>query len=881
MPYVVVDNFSGGLDSRRHVLNSKTGTLSVLKNAHITRGGEIEKRKAFVQLTDLGDIGIQTFGLEATAEGIYVFGDAPENEIIVSLPDGFIYQRLQHPDNPGGFFNLTGIVFSTVYGGKPFVIARFGAGSFGDPVDDHRIAYYDGVAIKDFYEGYTFNYEGINQIVSRLATYFTGKYTAAPDPFAVDQLLITGPAGKAFTASASFTASPEEPITVTTTVTTVQAHKEAVPETLSKGSLSITGGAISAAQIYQTGRNLDAAALPGIRSIRVAASSPTSNDGIDLIGWGGSTGLRFDTAAPPYTTGSNCGSLYYNIAKAINDNTTSGLAHGYSAVSYRRAQNSGNDTNDLIIYAPASQGSTANGVLLQIEFDANPSGVGTLSEFINTATIATSPYNGTKFIATYGTFSGGSFNRINSVKVDGVEVLGSPVSWDNSHGATAASVAAQINSFTSSVEYNATVTDGSKVVLSGVAGTGKTPNGRVISVETEGNIVVSGVTSFSGGIDGIAAVPQITRVAYTALDTVPPFSKFSVTIIDPDNPTVPLIYGASRVAGTNPSFSATYKAKEYLASGSTLYFSAINDATKWDIYDTGSGFIDMSNNFGGREDLTGVGVYQNNLAVFSRRNVQLWSMDADPAQNTQVQVLANTGAIAPDSVVSVGSIDLLYLADNGVRSVRSRENTDTAYASDIGSPVDSIIIEHMAATGDLKFNAKAVIEPIDGRYWLAIGNKIFVLSYFSGSNISAWSVYEPGFTVTEMVAREDKVYVRDTDNKVYVFGGTDGSVYDSCEVVIELPYLDANKPATYKEAKGVDMTCNGEWEVYLGFDHTNPTARDIVATVTQSTFALGKIPATGAGTHFGPRFVHQAAGPALLANFIVHYDEMHSKHDAG
>jgi hypothetical protein len=51
--------------------------------------------------------------------------------------------------------------------------------------------------------------------------------------------------------------------------------------------------------------------------------------------------------------------------------------------------------------------------------------------------------------------------------------------------------------------------------------------------------------------------------------------------------------------------------------------------------------------------------------------------------------------------------------------------------------------------------------------------------------------------------------------------------------------------------------------------------------VTQSTFALGKIPATGAGTHFGPRFVHQSVGPALLANFIVHYDEMHSKHDAG
>lgn len=874
MPYVVVDNFSGGLDGRRHVLNSKTGTLSVLKNAHITRGGEIEKRKAFVEAANLGSLSAQTFGLEATADGLYVFGSDPAP---VTMPTGFIYQRLQHPEHPADTY-MTKVVFSTVYGGKPFVIAEFQ----GISIPANRIAFYDGVAIKDFHEGYAFKQEILSQFLLKFEAYITGKYTATTDYTSNLDLLITGPAGKSFTASASV------PAGVTAEVTIQQAHKVAIPEVLSKGSFSITGGAISAARIYQTGRNLDAASLPGIRSIRVGASSVTATDGIDLIGWGGATGLKYDTYPPPYTTGSNCGSLYYNIAKAINDNTTAGLAHGYSAVSYRRAQNSGNDTNDLIIYAPASQGSTANGMILQIEFDADPAGVGNLSEFINTATIATSPYSGNPLhIATYGSFFGGTFNRINSVKVDGVEVLGSPVSWETSHGATAAAVATQINSFISGVEYDASVTDGSKVVLTGIAGTGKTPNGRFISVDTEGNVVVSGITSFSGGVNEIAATPQVTRIRYEPEPAVlDQGDKLSVTIIDPDNPTVPIIYGASRVAGTSPSFSVTYKAKEYLANASTLYFSAVNDATKWDIYDTGSGFIDMSNNFGGREDLTGAGVYQDKLAVFSRRNVQLWFLDADPAQNQQLQILPNTGTIAPDSVVSVGSIDLMYLADNGVRSLRARESTDTAYANDIGSAVDSIIIDHMAAIGDLKYNAKASIEPVDGRYWLAIGNKIFVLSYFPGGNISAWSQYEPGFTVSEMVAREDKIYVRGQvaaagDDKVYVYGGTAGSTYDNCEVVVELPYLDGNKPATYKEAKGVDVTCNGEWKIYLGFDHTNPTARDLVATVTQSTFALGKIPATGAGTHFGPRFVHQAAGPALLANFIVHFDEMHSKHDAG
>lgn len=912
MPYVVVDNFSGGLDSRRHVLNSKTGTMSVLKNAHITRGGEIEKRKAFSLAadfsSDLGGFGgfappgaVNTFGLEATSEGLYVFGyeEMPNypGQSVVDFPWGSVlvkYQRLEYPAFPDSTYPypntayINQIVYSTVYGGKPFVIAEFGFGGYANP-NFHRIPFYDGSPVKDWYQGIYFGEEqamvgnGVPLLPSLVSYFPVSGYTASLVDlgglaYAVD---VTGPPGKSFvlTVGGDFYPNPE--------VTTFQSHTSGKQETLSKGSFSITGGSTTAAYAFRGYvRYTAAASLPGIRSIRVGASSASASDGQDLIGWGGATGLKYNTYTVTDPYGSDAGALLWNIRKAINDNTSAGLAHGWSARWASYGGWSGADPADIWIDAPSILGSDANDLLVQIEFDADPTGVASLGQFIDTATIAASPYNAGKFIATLGVTANGSFNRINSVKVDGVEVLGTPISWETSHGATATAVATQINAYTSSTEYEATITDNSTVVLSGVAGSGAAPNGRVISVTTEGTVVVSGVTKLSGGTDGVAPLPQISRVEfdptivffYSDLE----YKKISLTIVDPENPSTPIIVGASRVAGKSANFSTTYKSKEYVGVGSTLYFSAINDATKWDVYDTGSGFIDMSNNFGGREDLTGVGVYQDRLAVFSRRNVQLWAMDADPAQNTQVQILANTGCLAPDSVVSVGSIDLLYLADNGVRSLRARENTDTAFSSDIGSAIDSIVIEHMAATGDAKYSAKAAIEPIDGRYWIAIEDKIFVLSYFPGSNISAWSIYEPGFVVKEMVTREDKIYLRSDDDKIYVYGASDlGDTYDDCEVVVELPYLDANKPATYKEVKGIDITCNGEWKVYLGFDHTNPTARDLVATVTQSTFALGKIPATGAGTHFGPRFVHQSAGPALLANFIVHYDEMHSKHDAG
>ena len=44
MAYVLIEDFRGGLDARRSDVTATPGTLITLKNAHITRGGEIEKR---------------------------------------------------------------------------------------------------------------------------------------------------------------------------------------------------------------------------------------------------------------------------------------------------------------------------------------------------------------------------------------------------------------------------------------------------------------------------------------------------------------------------------------------------------------------------------------------------------------------------------------------------------------------------------------------------------------------------------------------------------------------------------------------------------------------------------------------------------------------
>lgn len=858
MPYLVVDNFSGGLDGRRHVLSSKDGTLAILKNAHITRGGEIEKRKAFAQFASLP---ANTFGLETTADAIYVFGSAAAP----SMPAGVTYQRLQHPAN----LSMTKVVWSTVYGGKPFVIAEFSNGN--------RLCFWDGAVVGDWFIGVV----GIS--TSDLASQLVSSFNYdKPEGYTITYLAsnkvrVTAPNGRGFTLTGSISAASTG-VSPTISVAKTQNISPVVDAAAASGSFSITDGRETRAVHESFGRHMDAASLPGIRSIRVGASSPTATDGVDLLNWTATTGIKYNTATITDAYGSNFGALMWQLRKVINENTAT---TGYSARWASYGGWSGNDPANLWIDAPASQGATANGDLVQVEFDTNPSGIYLVSEFIDVSTIANSPYNNGKHIATMRnpTFSGGEFGAVEEIKVDGVNIMGSRVQWSVSNSATMAAVAASINTRTNIHGYTASTADG-KVFINGTEAMGATPNGKRIVPVTSGTVVISLVQSMSGGKTYYAGDPEIWEVTLGGSGLSTNGTKVSVTLTDPLIAD-PFVFGASRVTGLKANFSITYKAKEYAAVGSTMYFSSLNDAKKWDIHDLGSGFIDMSNNFGGREELTGFGVYQDKLAVFSRRNVQLWFLDADPAQNQQLQILANTGCIAPDSVVSMGAIDLLYLADNGIRSLRAREGTDTAFASDIGSPVDNIVTTYLATiTDDQKSKAKAVVEPIDGRYWLAVGDRVFVLSYFPGSDIAAWSTYETGFTVEEFAVKGNQVFAR-SGNTIYLYGGADGNTFDTSEVIVEFPYMDARKPAHYKRAKAIDLTIEGLWRAEMGFDHTNPDAREVVLRASDATFAYGSIPVAGIGTHFGLRLVNNSAAYAKVSNVILHYDDLHPKHEAG
>lgn len=135
MPYELIDSFRAGLDRRDIAVAAPRGTLQHVANAHINRGGEIQKRKAFAPLAVSP---AESFGLAATKEGLWVFGSGTTP---AGLPEELQYQRLQHPDG----FAMTGVIATEIFNGKIYAVAKYADGAV--------IHFYNGKIVPDWIDG--------------------------------------------------------------------------------------------------------------------------------------------------------------------------------------------------------------------------------------------------------------------------------------------------------------------------------------------------------------------------------------------------------------------------------------------------------------------------------------------------------------------------------------------------------------------------------------------------------------------------------------------------------------------------------------------------------------------------------------------------------
>lgn len=135
------------------------------------------------------------------------------------------------------------------------------------------------------------------------------------------------------------------------------------------------------------------------------------------------------------------------------------------------------------------------------------------------------------FQVTGGSYAAGT-NKIDAMTVNGVDILGADVDWTGSNAGTARAIADRINTYTSSPDYTATVTDDKVTIAAASAGTG--PNGYAVAITTAGDLTVSDTAgSLSGGLSVSTQVVQVTNANYPAagcssIDTMDGYTIWSV-----------------------------------------------------------------------------------------------------------------------------------------------------------------------------------------------------------------------------------------------------------------------------------------------------------------------------------------------------------------
>ena len=307
-----------------------------------------------------------------------------------------------------------------------------------------------------------------------------------------------------------------------------------------------------------------------------------------------------------------------------------------------------------------------------------------------------------------------------------------------------------------------------------------------------------------------------------------------------------------------------------------LNFSEEKHPNNWeDTTTTQENQFDFSTITSRAPKLLSIAEYRSDLAIFGRRHIICYHMDAQLEQSYKRFVLQGTGTFAPHSVTCFGEGEVMYLDISGIRSLRARDSTDMGFAADIGNMIDELVKSKIAVmtADEKKFNVWGVVDQRSGRLWMALHDKIFVLSYYPTSRISAWTWYDATTApVDYMNNSDDSVYWRSVDD-VICYGDVDGTTYDDTEALIRIPYIDAAKPASMKNWTGLDMAIYGTWSVKGSFDPTAPTALDLLATLTKSSYAQQTIAVNGESPGLSLELRSTFVGAAKVGNATVHYTD--------
>jgi hypothetical protein len=470
------------------------------------------------------------------------------------------------------------------------------------------------------------------------------------------------------------------------------------------------------------------------------------------------------------------------------------------------------------------------------------------------------------------TITGGSsspgINRVGQIAVGAHNLLSAPVDFVLDDAATANAVALAITS-AAVAGYTATAA-GAVITILAPPGLGATVNGTAPTVTAAGDVTTS-TTNLADGVTAVAAQTQIDQVTISAT-SVDTLDSWKITV----NSTDYISTGRSSCTGT---LAHVVYQRVWVPTGTVLNFCKLGDATVWStmagVASTDPGFIDTSQDSEGADDITSLAEHNDGTAIFSDTNIRIYTLDTDATAIKILQTIENTGSIATKVPLQYGSTEVYYLAMTGLASIRSRLGSNFVVTLDVATAIATYLQDFIDQVGDTVVrDAAAAIEPRDGRFMMAIANKVFALSQFADTEVMAWTEIDLPFTVEEFARIGRRIMAR-AGNTIYVYGGVAGDVYpdpDEAPIDILTPFLSGDDPSGKKTSGGFDLMAEGVWDCELLVDPNDTSKTADVGVIGKITYPRGSLRVPLSTTQVAAHLTCSSGGRATLSNLMIHFD---------
>ena len=315
----------------------------------------------------------------------------------------------------------------------------------------------------------------------------------------------------------------------------------------------------------------------------------------------------------------------------------------------------------------------------------------------------------------------------------------------------------------------------------------------------------------------------ITHVPVPAANGAPPppyvpsTTPVNTRVLLPFPPGAPLLKLQSKIYGVDNT------------NGVLRFSSTANGPSDWTLQ-SDAGFLAVLQNVTGDRNMTALGFYDTQAAVFFSDSIQLWQLYADPGRDELVRVLPGPGTIYPRAVSNVRG-DTFYFSRGVVSSLRKVALTGQLQDGDIGAPIAATTSGYTGVT------PIALWSQTRGQYIIAFGTNVWLYTTSPVSKVTGWTQWQLPVPVEYMVELDGQLYIR-SGNTLYRMtpGYADGTSF-----TFQPQYITCGSPKLRKFFSTINVSMFGAATLTFFDDVRDTSVSDAGFTVDGVTGPLDDI----------------------------------------